>query len=318
MLQRVELRSLLATKPRVFVTGGGGFIGSAVVGRLAALDIPLQVLTGAPNDEVKEPPPHVASGRAEITDFDSLCEMSAGCEIMVHIAGPASVGESFHRPTQYASIHVQGTATALDACRKMSIRRFVQISSAEIYGRVERQPISETQRPDPRSPYAAAKLGAEHMVRAFANTFEIEACIVRPFSVYGPGQSGYALVPTILRQALSADAIVLADLKSIRDYCYVDDVVDAILLACDFDRPGVAEFNVGTGVGTSVAQLASAVLEHVGRSIPIVTGAPHLRPRSAEIFELVADVRRAKDILKWEPRTSLSAGLQRLVKEMRG
>jgi nucleoside-diphosphate-sugar epimerase len=298
------------------VTGGGGFIGSAVVESLAALGVPLQVLAGAPEDTIKEAPANVESSRAYITDVDAICDVAAGCQIVVHIAGPPSVAASFDAPERYAFVHVQGTTTVLNVCRKLGIDRFVHVSSAEVYGRSATQPVSEMQMPDPRSPYAAAKLGAENMVRAFANAFGIAARILRPFSVYGPGQPSYALVPTIVRQALTADAIVLSDVRPVRDYCYVSDVVDAILRACDLEIPNLAVVNVGTGRGTSVLQLADAVLAQVGRKIPILTTAPETRPKGAEIYELVADIRLAKDILGWTPQISLKSGLQKIVTEM--
>ena len=316
MLCSHSLRNGLARKSRVLVTGGGGFIGSALVEALAALDIPLAVLLGAPEDAGRKPPSNVTAFRADITDVNAISEAAEGCDIVVHMAGPPSVRASFDAPEPYARVHVAGTATVLDACRKANVKRIVYISSAEVYGRAASQPVVETQTADPRSPYAAAKLGAEYMVRAFAHMSGMSAQILRPFSIYGPGQQRYALVPTIVHQALTADAIVLSGLRPVRDYCYVGDLIDAILLACDLDIPGVGVFNIGSGTGTSVLHLAQAILARVGRNIPIRTTGAETRPTMAEIYELVADVGRASDILGWMPLTPLSVGLQNVVTEM--
>jgi nucleoside-diphosphate-sugar epimerase len=274
------------------------------------------VLAGAPEDTIAELPDNVMSRRADITDCDAVCDVAAGCDLVVHLAGPPSVRASFDAPERYALVHVGGTAALLNACHKSNIKRFVYISSAEVYGRAAAIPVVETHAPDPRSPYAAAKLGAENMVRAFANAFGFSARILRPFSVYGPGQQNYALIPTIIRQALTSDAIVLADLRPVRDYCYLSDVVDAILRACDLERPGIEVFNVGTGIGTSVLHLAEAIRARVGRRIDIRTTSGEKRPERAEIYELVADIRRADEILGWAPQTPLHGGLENVIAEM--
>lgn len=297
----------------VFVTGGGGFVGSAVVTRLIAENVKVRVLTGSPEDILREPPAHIPSTRSDINDFDVLAELAKGCDAIVHLAGPASVASSFDAATRYVRAHVDGTATILEVCRKLGIQRLVYLSSAEIYGRSKAQPVSETIQPDPRSPYAAAKLGAEYLIRAFVNGYGMSARVLRPFSIYGPGQPQYALLPTIMRQAREGDAVVLADTKPIRDYCFVDDVAEAIALACETDVPGLTTLNIGTGVGTSVLELAQAVLNTLGRDIPIISSEQHSkRPADAEIYELIADNRLARRLLNWVPRTTLAAGLESL------
>ena len=155
-----------------------------------------------------------------------------------------------------------GTANVLTACARAGVRRLVYVSSAEVYGLRQEGPVAEEHSPVPRSPYGAAKLAAEHFIQALAPGLAADVFILRPFSVYGPGLPRRSVVGTLLYQALFADAIMLHDLRTVRDYCYLDDVVDAVLRACYAPTLAhVRAYNVGSGVGTSVGRLCRLALE---------------------------------------------------------
>ena len=142
------------------------------------------------------------------------------------------------------------------------------------------------------------------------------AVILRPFSVYGPGLSRESLIGIIYRMACSGEAIVLNDLAPVRDYCFVDDVANAVLRACVEPVEGVITCNVGTGRGTSVADLAGAILRLLGRQIPIRAGAGETRPGNSEIYHLVADPRRACHLLKWRASVPLECGLEQTLRSL--
>jgi nucleoside-diphosphate-sugar epimerase len=293
----------------VLVTGAGGFIGSVVTRELAAAGVPVRALIAPPGSDLVLSAPGISSSFAEITDARAVDPLVRGIGTIVHMAGPPSVRDSFRVPADHARIHVIGTATILDACRGNDVRRFVYVSSAEVYGEPERNPVDERQMTQPRSPYGAAKLGAEAMVRALAPAIGVQAVILRPFSVYGPGMRVGSLVRSILDQVLDRDAVVLADVRPVRDYCYVEDVADAVIRAAIdpfSEQDGV--YNVGSGTGTSVADLARLAATIVGRDVPIRSGDPD-RPAGADIRHLVADIRRIRQDLGWSPRTPLSDGL---------
>jgi UDP-glucose 4-epimerase len=152
-------------------------------------------------------------------------------DAVIHLAGPPSVAASFDLPAEYARIHVGGTATVLDACRRLRIRRLVYLSSAEVYGQPQTNPVREDHPLEARSPYAAAKIGAEKFIESFAYSFALQSVILRPFSVYGAGLCSQSLIGAILHQARHGDSVRLATLAPIRDYCHVKDVATAILLA---------------------------------------------------------------------------------------
>ena len=160
--------------------------------------------------------------------------------------------------------------------------------------------------------YAAAKISAERFVEAFVNSFGIQAIVLRPFSVYGPGSPSESLIGTILGQAQRDDHIVLNDLRPTRDYCYVTDLAEAILCSCTAQLPEFCIANIGTGIGTSVADLARLILEILQRNLPVIERPAKQRPTSSEIYNLIADRKQAQAILGWVPKTSLRSGLERI------
>ena len=309
MLQAVEDKTIL-------VTGGGGFIGPAVIDLLLKRGAKVRTLVGAPGDKVRDPPPQVTSIRADITDSSAIREFTAGADVVIHLAGPASVAASFESAVEYSRVHVGGTTALLDVCRRVGVRRFIYLSSAEVYGRPHTIPVREDFPLQARSPYAAAKISAEQFVEAFVRGFGLQAIVLRPFSIYGPGSPSESLIGTILRQAQRDDSIVLRDLKPTRDYCYVTDLAEAILYSCTALLPEFCIANIGTGIGTSVAGLARLILEILGRNIPVTEGPEKKRPESSEIYNLVADPRKAQTILGWVAKTTLQSGLERIIQSV--
>jgi UDP-glucose 4-epimerase len=300
----------------VFVTGAGGFIGSRVVRTLAARGAKVRALVGAPADRVREPPAAVTSLRADIADSAAVRPFVAGADVVVHLAGPAAVSASFEAAVEYARIHVEGTVVILDACRKAGVTRCIYVSSAEVYGRPQTNPVHEDHPLQARSPYAAAKIGAEQFVEAFALAFGLQAVILRPFSIYGPGLSPHSLIGTIVHQARRQEAVVLADLKPVRDYCYVDDLAEAVVRACMAQISDPCVVNIGTGTGTSVAELAGLILRLLQCRLPVREDVGKQRPGRSEIYALIADPQRAHDVLGWVPQFSLAAGLEQMLQPM--
>jgi nucleoside-diphosphate-sugar epimerase len=303
---------------RVAVTGAGGFIGSALLRRLGGAGVAVRALVAPPGVAVPPSPRGVEAIAAEIDDAGAVAALVAGCDSVFHLAGPASVAASFDAPAEFARVHVAGTATLLEACRRAAVARVVHVSSAEVYGAPERNPVVEGQRLQARSPYAAAKIGAERLVESYRLAYGLDVVVLRPFSVYGPRQSPGGVVARILAQVRAGDAIELADLAPVRDFCFVEDLVDAIVAAAAQPRPaaGDATFNVGSGLGTAIGELARAATVAAGRALPIRARGGADRPRRADIAELVADTTRVRSQLPWQARTPLVEGLRRTLESM--
>ena len=300
----------------VVVTGAGGFIGRAVVDAFLRRDWAVRALVGAPGQQVGELPDNVELFRAEITDATAVTALVDGADAVVHLAGQASVRASFDAPSDYSNVHVSGTATVLEACRRNKVKRLVYISSAEVYGRPQSTPVGEDHPLQARSPYAAAKIGAERFVESFVYAFQMEAIVLRPFSIYGPGLASQSLIGTILEQSRNGDRVELRDLKPVRDYCYVGDIADAIACSVAVPIDRLHYINLGSGQGTNVAQLARLILELIGRDMPVCEITTNRRPGKSEIYELICDPQLAHTVLGWCTTTTLKSGLENTIRSM--
>lgn len=294
-------------KQRVGLVGANGFIGSAILMSLRHSGIAPRVHCGP-----TEVAPPLAGGNEydgfDLADKNRVESWVSGLDVVIHAAGPPSVRRSFEMAEDYVRIHIQGTATLLGACRRARVRRVVYISSAEVYGRPRANPVAETHRLQARSPYAASKIGAEKFVESHAESFGLEAVILRPFSIYGPRAHSESLLARIVATS-KGGRIRVRDLRPVRDYCYVNDLAAAVLRACCIEVSGLRVFNIGSGKGTSVADFARLVVEAMGIDVPIEENSTDSRPESSEIFELVADITAARHVLGWIPETDLLRGL---------
>ncbi len=292
----------------VAVTGAAGFIGSHITAVLAAAGVPVRILAG-PESESRQLfglSPELCLN-ADITDRAALETLFQGVTTVVHAAGPSSVAESFHAPVEYMRVHALGTAAVLDACIRVGVRRIVHISSAEVYGNQTPNRVSETHALVAASPYGAAKIGAEQMVRAFAVARKVEAFVLRPFSIYGPGMSPSGVVAQLLVQASRREPIQVRDPRPVRDFCFVSDVAQAITKACSVAVGGFAVANLGSGVPTSIGDLARLAAELT--KAPGIQETGDKRPAGAEIGFLIANPAQARKLLGWTASTSLRDGL---------
>jgi nucleoside-diphosphate-sugar epimerase len=294
----------------VAVLGAGGFIGSSVVSALLARGARVRAHLGPPGFAGPDFPQTVETTSGDVRDARAVRPIVAGCRAVIHLAGPPSARASFDAAADYAAVHVVGTSVCLQACVEEDVQRFVYISSADVYGRPQTKRVAEDHPLCARSPYAAAKVGAEQMVGAFSIARGIESVILRPFSIYGPGLSQYSLLWTILDQARRGDSVVLADLRPERDYCFVDDLAHAIVRATFAPVESPAILNVGSGIGTSVADLANLALQIMGRRAAVSERAHDKRPGDAEILRLVADPTKTLAMIGWKATTDLAAGLR--------
>lgn len=277
---------------KVLVTGTSGFIGRHLVPALSA-----------EGHEV------IQARRASGDTADSATwKQFPPADVVVHLAAKSFVPESWQLPNLFLRTNLGGTVEAMEYCRAHGAH--LVYPSSYMYGDAAQQPIAESSPLIAKNPYALSKKLAEEACAFYADRFGLTITILRPFNIYGPGQSEAFLVPTILRQLAAGNAIRVKDLEPRRDFVYVVDVVEAMVKATSAPR-GFSVFNIGSGTSHSVADLISVVQEVWGTSLPVSSDGVR---RKDEIMDTVADITRAGEQLGWKPRFTLRQGIEALHK----
>lgn len=304
----------LLSDTRVLVTGGAGFVGSHLAGRLAPENEVVVVDSLESGDRCRVPP-GATFVEADVRDADAMAEAVTDVDVVFHQAAVVSVAASVDDPKATHGTNVDGTLAVLEAAREADAR-VVLASSAAVYGRPERVPIPESAPKRPQSPYGLEKLAVDHYARLYHDLYGLETVALRYFNVYGPGQRGgdySGVVETFLEQALADDPITVHGAGTqTRDFVHVDDVVDANCRAATTDRVGEA-YNVGTGSAVSVRELADLVRDATGSNAEVV----HTDPRAGDIERSCADISKARDALGFEPTVPLREGLEALAANRR-
>jgi UDP-glucose 4-epimerase len=301
---------------RVLITGGAGFLGSALANRLVGSEAGHTVL--AMDDlsvgDAKCLDPRVLFTRGDVKDVPKLWTLLEGVDCVYHLAARVRVPESIHYPSDYNDSNVGGTVSVMEAVRDRGVKRVVFASSAALYGEQPTQPISENQPPHPTSPYGVSKLAAEYYVSTLGTLYGIETVSLRIFNAYGPGQelppSYPPVIPHLLKQAISGGSLVIfGDGSQTRDFCFVDDVVEALVEAATARDINRAVINIGSGYEVSINDLAARIARAVGQRVNLLYNRTH----SGGVSRLVADVRLATELLGWTPRTPLDEGLRQIL-----
>ena len=293
------------------VTGGAGFLGAALSNRLCRDGHQVRVVDDLSAGDPSRLEDDVLFTRGDVTDRPKLWTLLQDVDCVYHLAARVLVSESILYPCAYNEVNVGGTVSVMEAMRDAGVRRVVLTSSGAVYGEQAEQPVREDQPPNPQSPYAVSKLAAEYYVRTIGALWGIETVILRVFNAYGPGQrlpaSHPPVVPRFLRQARQGGSLVIfGSGGQTRDFVYVDDVVEALVgasMAPDVDRRIV---NVGSGLETSINDLASLVARVTGREVDVL----HSPAESGGVARLCADLTAARQLLDYEPRVQLRDGLR--------
>ena len=304
---------------RYLVTGGAGFIGSHLVEHLVSQGHEVVVLDDFSTGHRARLEPfldRIELIEGSITDLDTCHRACRRVDYVLHQAALPSVPRSIADPATSHAVNATGTLNMLIAARDAKAKRLVFAASSSAYGDTEELPKREEMKPRPRSPYAVSKLAGEQYVAAFHATYGFEAVALRYFNVFGPRQdpkSQYAaVVPRFITAASeNRGPTIFGDGEQTRDFTYIENVVQANMLACQAPSDGVAGqvFNVGCGDRISVNTLWNTIRRLVGGGAE-----PKYEPtRTGDVRDSLASLERIRQRLQYSPRVSVNEGLERTV-----
>ncbi len=277
----------------VAITGSRGFVGTKLVQSLRRLELEIIEID-------------LALGH-DLTKWDTLSKVGY-FDVLIHLAARTFVPESFVHPASFYETNVTGSLHALELCRKYESK--IIFTSSYVYGSPKYIPINELHPLNATNPYAQSKILGEELCHAYHRDFDIPAIIFRPFNAYGKGQNDNFLIPSIIKQAYSGK-VMLKDPRPRRDFIFIDDLVDAYTKAINADFSKVEIFNLGSGISTSIQELAQLITENMRMDFSVVFSNEQ---RKNEILETRADISKSRKLLKWNPGISMEKGISMILR----
>ncbi len=303
---------------KYLVTGGAGFIGSALCRRLVNDGNEVVVLdnfsTGK-RERIRPFEEKITLVEGDIRNRTDVDRAIKGVDIVFHEAALPSVARSVEDPVTSTGVNINGTLTVLESARSAGVKRLVYAASSSAYGDTPTLPKHEEMKPSPLSPYAISKLTGEYLLENYARIFDLETVALRYFNVFGPFQdpeSQYAaVIPRFITQALKGEpATIYGDGKQSRDFTFVDNVVHANLLASQAPEVAGRVYNIACGERFDLLQLEAMIFRHLGAApIPPV----HEAARAGDVKHSLASIRKAEEELKYTPQVTTAEGLKQTV-----
>ena len=302
----------------LFITGGAGFIASTLIARLADRNrivvydnYTRNTLKGTAYDRH----PNVSQVQGDVLDFERLKAHMAGANIVVHAAAIAGIDSTVKNPVTTMRVNMIGTANALEAAQQVGgVERFVEFSTSEVFGsqafKVDEAAQTVTGAVgEARWTYAVSKLAGEHLAHAYFKQHGLPTVTVRPFNVYGPGQTGEGALSIFIRKALrNEDLLIFGDGTQIRAWCFVDDMVDGVMACLEHPNAVGQSFNIGNARAvTTIYGRAEAVLRVTGSTARI----QFRQALSADIELRIPNVDKARELIGFAAQVDLEEGLRR-------
>lgn len=305
---------------RITITGATHFVASHLAEKLVMLGSNVRAFCeyDYQNDygSLSRLPMHIRS-RIEViagslTNTEATEYAIENTDIVFHF-GALDMVPSLISARDYLEKTIIGTFNMLNAAKKNNIQKFIHISNGEVYGNMEKMPINEECPLKAQSPHISGDVGAEKLAEAYYLSHNLPVSIARLFNTYGPMQSSGAIIPTIIEQGLVETRLLLGNMHAVRDFVYVKDIVDGLIKMAEVPESVGEAINLGSGQGISIGDLAEKIVSLIGRDVEILFDATRLRLQNSNIGRMIADIKKAGDILGWQPKISLETGIRQTI-----
>lgn len=303
----------------VLVTGAEGFIGSHLVEDLLAKNYKVRalVLYNSFNnwgwlEGIKHSNLEIVLGDIRDPFFcEKLCDQ---VDEIYHLAALIAIPYSYVAPNSYVDTNITGTTNMCQAALKCKVKRFLHISTSEVYGSAVKVPISEDHPLQPQSPYSASKISAESMAMSFYYAFNLPVTVARPFNTYGPRQSARAVIPTIISQiAAGKKEISLGDTKTTRDFNFVKDTTSGMILLNECDKAIGKIVNIGSNSEVSIEETFNLINNLMKTDCKLKQDQARIRPANSEVQRLKCDNTLIKELTGFKSNFSLEEGLAQTI-----
>ncbi len=306
---------------RVLVTGGAGFIGSQLVRSILDHDesLTVRVLDNLSNG-TRDNLAGLAGDRltlleGDMTDAAVVEESLVDVDVVFNLAC-LGVRHSLHDPVGNHRVNAEGTLLVLQEAHRRGVRRFVHVSSSEVFGTAQYAPMDERHPTWPETVYGASKLAGEAYARAHFRTYDMPVVVARPFNTYGPrshfeGDSGEVIPRTIVRVMCGLPPLIFGDGKQTRDFTHVSDTASGLIALAECDAAVGETVNLGSGSEVAIDELAELVIEQLGAQVR----AEHLEARPGDVRRLIVDPTLMGELTGWVPTVTFSDGIAELIEE---
>lgn len=295
---------------KVFLTGADGFIGSHLAELLVKRGHTVKALAmynsmgtlGWLSELSPDILANIEIHLGDVRDPTQMRSLIAQQDAVINLAALIAIPFSYVAPDLYIDTNIKGTANLLNASRDSGVSRFIQASTSEVYGSAEYVPMDERHPLKGQSPYAASKIGADQMVKAFNSSFDLPTTTVRPFNTFGPRQSTRAVIPSIITQiAAGMKTIKLGALTPTRDFSFVTDTVKGFELALHSASAIGETINLGSGFEISILDTFDLIKSQMSSSAALQVEESRLRPINSEVDRLFSNNNKAMELLNWTP-----------------